>query len=133
MSGETTRMTLESAYGDYLGRSFVWTHFGTLTFRYSTSDLAAMSRFEAWIERIEVTYRGTLGWFASVECDKQGSAHIHFLLKANFPVTSRRLSEHWGSGYARISRYDPERRGSYYVTKGVGRKLAVYGFSLPRT
>lgn len=123
--------SVTSAYGEFLGRSFCWTHFGTVTFRYPTSSPTALSYFKGWIKLLELDWRARVGWFASVEEDADGASHVHFLLRIDGPVNCLKLIRRWRSGYARIVRYNPQKPGSYYVAKRVSHEDAEYDFNYP--
>ena len=128
----TAEGIVTSAYGKFLGRSFRWTHFGTMTFRYCTSAASGLSCFRKWVKFVEKDRGTRVGWFASVERDKKGAAHVHFLLRIEGSVNCRELMRQWHLGYAHIVRYDPKRPGSYYVTKGLGEENAEYDFNYPQ-
>lgn len=122
---------LPNAYGQFLRRSFIWSHFGTLTFRYPVSRDSAMRQFMYWLARITKNDAERIGWFVAVEQPSEGLAHIHFLLYVGRGTSCRTLKEEWRSGYAQVARYDSRRAAAYYVSKGVGRSGTEYDFTYP--
>lgn len=127
---EQTKTNLRSAYGDYLRRSFHWTHFITLTFSEPPSVLGAWREFHRWIERAKLTRYENITWFAAIEQNDDGSRHLHAVVSMARP-SCKQLGALWYAGYSQIHPYDASRPGVHYVTKSLNESDAEYDFNLP--
>lgn len=97
-------------------RQYEWTHYCTLTFRFSTSPHAARREFARYIRWLEQRSQHRVDWFNTVERGSGGHTHIHTLLNvAN--MTGQEIKRTWRSGFTQIRRYNQRKGAPEYTAK----------------
>jgi hypothetical protein len=119
-SPDPVRPDLRRPLGEWLS-SVPWDWFVTLTFAVSVHPEQADKRFRRWIWLLK-RERRKVGWVRVLESQERQVLHIHALFCFAGREEARRLTamhrwEEIGQGYARISSYDPQRGGTYYLGK----------------
>ena len=111
--------------GKWLGR-FSWDHFATFTFTYQPAQETALQHLKRLIRRLEQRAQGPVKWFYVLEVGGAGVRHLHVLLEGTRMLTGEAVRQAWSWGRKHVSRYDPRRGATYYVTKHVGSEVIEY-------
>lgn len=107
-----------------------WEVFGTFSYKYETSEVAAQKHFKKFLGSIAKLYGVHVSVATGEDYQARGAYHHHFLIApmreeviTKIPsVTIRDLETLWqdthsSTGHARIVRYDPSRGAAYYLAK----------------
>ena len=107
-------MDLLDAWREFLGR-FVWTWFGTFTFRDEIHPEAADKKYRIWISKLNRSlygprwhkHRSGVYWARALEYQRRGVIHYHALLGSSRleHIDRRHWMAEWeniGGGFARI-------------------------------
>ena len=121
-------MRVRSVFGAWLGQ-FQWDHFVTLTFAYQSSEQSAVRQFKRWIRRLDQRAQQKVSWFYVVERFASGAYHLHALVHGTASLETSALRKAWRCGRPDVSRYDPQRGATYYVTKKIGADVVGYDIS----
>ena len=133
------RRMLAQAWGEFVGQ-WMWEWFGTLTFTEDTHQERALKLFRIWCSKLSREIYGPrwhkrppygVIWVLSVEYQKSGRIHLHFVMAS--VGDTRRLSwmDHWQeldgvAGFPRIFPVENTEAVSNYVTKYVTKEGDVF-------
>jgi hypothetical protein len=116
------------AWGRWLYDAFNWHHFATLTFAYEPTTKAVLYQLKRWLRYLERRTQGPVGCFYAIERSPAGRLHAHVLLSGTQWLLSQELERGWQPGRADASVYDPQRPGSYYISKDIGLSAEDWDF-----
>jgi hypothetical protein len=125
---EALRLRTRRAWGDWL-RQFPWDHFATLTFANAASLEDATRLFRRWVRHLEQRAQGSLDWFYVLERGAGGLLHIHSLTQGTGGLDAAALRHSWPGGRSDVSRYDPAKGATHYVSKWLGGDSVDYDIS----
>ena len=114
-AADRLRQALEAqeAWGPHLA-SYMWHHFGTLTFRHSTAPPAAVRSCQTWRRRLAQRAQQRVYWFWVLERGAAGLLHLHVLTAGTGHLEAAALERAWPFGRADATTYDPA-RGSQFA------------------
>lgn len=124
---------IAEVWGEWL-KSWKWEAWGTLTFKDDGySHEAATRAFGRFVHWLRAEGNPLVSYFVGHEVGKFGRLHMHVLLGALAPMTSRTaLWSWWFTRYGRceLRGYDPEKGAAMYVSKYVSKQLGYYDLDL---
>lgn len=114
--------------GDWLACSR-WAHLVTLTFATPRTPPVTARLFASFVRQLEQRSQRRVDWFRVTEQGLYGRAHIHALLAGTEILTEDDLHNAWKHGRTSIEQYNPERAGTHYISKFLGRESTDYDVS----
>jgi hypothetical protein len=106
--------------------AFPWDHFVTLTFASPVAQEAALRRLRRTVRRLEQRARHPVHWFFALERGGEGLLHLHVLLRGTAGLDQGALKGACEWGRKHVTRYDPRKGATYYVTKYIGSEIVEY-------
>ena len=113
---ESERWSYWKEIGDWLSK-FHWQHFISFTFADPVSDVCAERAVKAFHNRLGKSAYGFLG---PERGHTSGLVHCHSLLggvEVHAEEEEEKIWSKWNHGDVHHSKYDPSRRGAWYVSK----------------